>query len=203
MRRSKIFWDRYQCETDHKLCMVANRLKKAGLITGLHVDRHHVTNVLLEGEGAIPIYHPADFVDVVGKDSHLQVSRIVQQVFHGCGSDHVLHLESGTRSGKVLATAAKAPVVTTLAPTIATPALVTTTDAQSTATQALNPTITTQAITATTATTLVTAAEAHASPDHEPMSPTLIDQLLSDPVYGSGIVNVETDSEDKMDDSEA
>ena len=38
--RAKVYWDRYQAETDHKLFEVGMKLKKAKLVQEVIVDRH-------------------------------------------------------------------------------------------------------------------------------------------------------------------
>ena len=40
MGRAKVYWDRYQAETDHKLFEVGMKLKKAKLVQEVTVDRH-------------------------------------------------------------------------------------------------------------------------------------------------------------------
>ena len=40
MGRAKVYWDRYQAETDHKLFEVGMKLKKAKLVQEVIVDRH-------------------------------------------------------------------------------------------------------------------------------------------------------------------
>ena len=101
MARAGVYWDRYQTEVDYKLFQVCLKLKRAKLIHEVIVDRHHQTNVIVtRDDGAIPVLHPSDLIDLFTAAQLNQVNPFVQEIFADPeASENVINVESaGSRS---------------------------------------------------------------------------------------------------------
>ena len=96
MARAGVYWDRYQTEVDYKLFQVCLKLKRAKLIHEVIVDRHHQTTVIVtRDDGAIPVLHPSDLIDLFTAGQLNQVNPFVQEIFADPeASENVINVES-------------------------------------------------------------------------------------------------------------